>query len=394
MRTPVTGALSGRLALAFAGFIAFGALAQAQEAPPKQVGVVTMAAQDVPRVVTMPGRAVAGEEAQIRPRVGGMVTEILYQPGTPLEPGAPMFRIDATTYEAAVASARADLSSAQAALAQASSAFDRADRLQGSGSTVADVEMARSTMQQAAAAVEAAEAALRVAEAELGWTTITSPIAGLASVAEVSVGDLVTAAQADALATVTRLDPIDVDMYEPSARMMGVIEDVQSGRLQISGPIKATLTLEDGTEYAATGELLAPGFTVSTSTGAVDNRFRFENPGRKLLPGMFLRGQIELGTMRGFLVSQSAVTRDRSGQLSAWVVVDGKASQRMLTDAGTWDHSWIVVDGIAEGDLLIADGLSGLTEGAAVTGVPVTYDDAGVVRDEPAADAAPEAASE
>lgn len=364
--------------------------AQDGQMPPPAVGVVTVQPRQVPRIVTLPGRAVAQAEAAIRPRVGGLVTEILYQPGTALEQGAPMFRIDPTTYQANLSSAEANVASARAALTQAETSFSRTERLLGSGTTQAQVDESRATLEQARAALQGAEAALTLAQAELDWTTVTSPIDGMASVAAVSVGDLVTANQADALATVTRLDPIEVDMYEPSARMLSLREDISKGRLQLTEKIQATLTLETGETYAATGELVAPGFTVSTSTGAVDTRFRFDNPRRLLLPGMFLRGQINLGTTQGFLVTQNAATRDKTGQLSAWVVRDGKAVRVALTDNGTWQHHWIVTDGLEPGDLLAVDNLSALTEGAAVTTVPVTVDENGVVQEQPA-DKTPEA---
>lgn len=367
--------------LFLAGSLLAASMAFAQQMPPKNVGVVEMQLQEVPRIVTLPGRAVAGEAAEIKPRVSGLVTEILYRAGTPLEAGAAMFRIDATTYESSVISAEADVASARSAAVQAAAAHERTSRLQGSGTTQAQAEAALSEKEQSEARLMGAEAALAIARAELGWTVITSPIDGMASVAAVSVGDLVSAGQADALATVTRLDPIDVDMYEPSARILGVFDDIQSGKLQLHDSLKATLTLENGQTYDAMGELLAPGFTVSASTGAVDNRFRFENPERRLLPGMFVRGQIEMGVTHAFLVSQSAATRDRTGKLTAWVVEDGKVVQRILTDDGTWQHSWIVTEGLQEGDLLVADGLSGLVAGMEVATVPVEYDANGVVRD-------------
>ena len=364
-------------------FLSVPAMAQQADMPPPAVGVVTVQPRPVPRILTLPGRAVAQSQAAIRPRVGGLVTEILYQPGTALERGAPMFQIDPTPYEANLRSARAEVTSARAALTQAETSFSRTERLLGSGTTQAQVDESRATLEQAQAALQAAEAALSLAQAELDWTTVTSPIDGMASVAAVSVGDLVTANQADALATVTQLDPIDVDMYEPSARMLSLRDDISEGRLQMNDTIRATLTLETGETYAATGELVAPGYTVSTSTGAVDTRFRFDNPRRLILPGMFLRGQIDLGTTEAFLVTQSAATRDKTGQLKAWVIRDGKAVQVDLTDDGTWQHHWIVTDGLEPGDLLAVDNLAALTEGAAVTTVPVTLDENGVVVEQP-----------
>lgn len=345
--------------------------------------------QEVPRVMTLPGRAVAASAAGIRPRVGGIVTEILYQPGTALEAGAPMFRIDSVTYEANLASAEAQVASARAQLTQAEAAMRRAEQLLGSGTTQAQVETARASFEQADAAVESALAARRVAQSELDWTTVTSPIAGIASVADISVGDLVTAGQAAEMARVTQLDPIEVDMYEPSSRFLSVLNDIQSGRLRMNDELRATLTLENGQVYEALGTLVAPGVTVSASTGSIDSRFRFDNPEALILPGMFLRGQVELGAEDAILVSQSAASRDRIGVLSAWVVVDGKASQRQLTEDGTYQNHWIISHGIDEGDLLIVDGLAGLTEGAPVVPVPMNYDETGVLREAaPAADAA------
>lgn len=359
--------------------------ATAQQAmPPKQVGTVEMALQEVPRSVILPGRAVASEETAIRPRVSGVITKVLYKAGTALEPGAPMFQIDPTIYEAAVAQAEAKVVAARAVLQQAQLSFQRTSKLAGSGTTQAEVENARSALEQAEATLRAAEASLTLSQAELGWTTVTSPISGMASVAKVSVGDLVTAGQATALATVTRLDPIEVDMYEPSARLQQVYDDIASGRLRPYETLRAALTLENGQTYQAEGELVAPGFSVSTSTGSVDTRFRFENAEGRLLPGMFVRGTIELGLTDAFLVSQSATRRDRTGRLTAFVVEDGKAAQRILTEDGTYNHNWIVVEGLAEGDKLIVDGLTNLAAGMDVVPVPVEFDDKGVARALPA----------
>ena len=392
---PLARAIGGNLVLT-GMFATTAALAQdpGQAPPPRQVGVVEMQLQDVPRVVTLPGRAVASEQALIRPRVSGMITEILYQPGTLLQPGSPMFRLDATTYEANVISAEANVLSARAATTQAVSAYERVSRLQSSGSTRADLETAQSNMEQAQARLKAAEAALDIAQAELGWTVVTSPVSGMSSVADVSVGDLVTANQGQAMATVTRLDPIEVDMYEPSVRIQRLYGEIGAGRLKLNETLRATLTLETGETYAAVGELLAPGFTVSTTTGAVDNRYRFQNPDHRLLPGMFLRGQIELGTSKAFLVSQSAATRDRTGAMTVWVVENGAAVQRSVVDDGSHDGSWIVTQGLNPGDQVIVDSFTGLAPGTPVAPVPATFTAQGVASDAaaPAAAATPEAA--
>lgn len=390
--TPRRFSLVTLLALLLAGSVP-AQHARAQQAPeqagPQQVGVVTVESQPVPLISTLPGRAVATDSVAIRPRVDGFVTEILYRPGQPITTGTPMFRIDATTYEAELEQARANLASAQAAVPQAEAAYQRVRQLQGSAASRSSLEEAQAAMEQARAAAKSAEAAVTLAETRLSWTTITSPLDGLPSVAAVSPGDLVTAGQSTALATVTRLDPIDVDMYEPSARLQRMRERVESGEIQRSQSLNAQLTLENGMTYAARGEMVAPGYTVSTSTGAIDFRFRFENKERRILPGMFVRGQIEVGRIQAVLVPQMAATRGRDGTLTAWVAQDGKATRRILTEEGVHQNAWIVTAGLASGEALIVNGTSGLAEGAAVTPVPVQIDADGVVRDLPATATAP-----
>ncbi len=364
--------------------ISVAGLAHAQQIPamgPKQVGVVTVKNEAVPLISTLPGRAIARDAVDIRPRVEGFVTEVLYNPGRPITAGTPMVQIDRTVYDAAVDEARANLAAARAAVPQAEAAYERSRQLQGTGSSQAALEQAQAVMEQAQAAEKAAEAALKTAEARLSWTTITSPLDGLPSVANVSPGDLVSAGQSDALATVTQLDPIDVDMFEPSARLQRLRDRIESGQIKMSDGLKAQLTLENGVSYAATGELVAPGFTVSTSTGALDFRFRFENPQRRILPGMFVRGQIEIGQIQAILVPQMATTRGRDGTLSAWVVRDGKAVRSALTEEGVQNSNWIVTGGLEDGDLLIVNGTTGLSDGAEIAPVAVEIDADGVVRD-------------
>lgn len=380
MRRGLCGVIGAALVLA--GGIAFG---QAGPGPkgPRAVGVVTMTQQEVPRIFTLPGRAVAHQEADIRPRVEGIVTEILYEAGKPLAAGAPMFRIDPSAYQASLAQAEADVASASAVVPEAQAALDRAQRLLGSGSTQVTLESAQATLDQAKAALQSAEAAADLARMQLSWTTITSPIAGMASVAAVSVGDLVTAGQTTAMATVTQLDPIEVDVYETSARMLRMRAEIQAGKLLRNEKVQATLTLENGETFSSEGAMVAVGSTVSTTTGSVDFRFRFPNPDNRVLPGMFVRGQVALGHFRAYLVPQMAATRGNDGKLTAYVVVAGKTQARKLVDDGVYRNHWIVREGLAEGEQLVVNGLTGLTAGAEVAPVVVTVDDQGVARDLP-----------
>lgn len=355
---------------------------------PTKVGVMEMQREDVKRRAILPGRAVAFQEADIRPRVTGMVTEILYTPGQPIEVGTAMFRLDRASYEAAVDSARATIARSEAALVLAEAAATRARALEGSGSTRVTVESAEAEAAQARATLRGAEADLRVAEQQLGWTEITSPIPGIPGFPAVSVGDLVTNGQSDAMATVTTLDPIYIDLYEPSARLLSIREQVESGALKPEAQLEVTLTLENGRAHTGSGTLVAPSVNVSTTTGTRDMRFSFANPDGRILPGMFLRGEVVLGRMEAIRVPQRAATIGRNGVLSIFLAIEGKAQKIEVMPAGSDGNDWLITEGLDAGSQLIVDGLTNLRDGAEVETVPVSIDSAGVVRDEtPAADA-------
>ena len=209
-----------------------------------------------------------------------------------------------------------------------------------------------------------------------------SPIAGRADVATVSVGDLVTAGQADALTTIVQADPIYVDMMEASARILSVRKGIAEGVLKQNDALEATLTLENEEVFRGTGQLVTAGNSVSSSTGTVTIRFKFDNPQHVVIPGMFVRGEVVIGSIQAYLVPQLAATRENSGKLTAYVVgEDGTARQITLEDDGTYDNAWIVREGLSDGDQLIVDGLSSLRAGQAVTPVAATIDEDGVVRD-------------
>lgn len=347
---------------------------------PKEVGVITLSSQEAPRIYTLPGRAVAQEQTDIRPRISGVITEILYEPGKPIAAGAPMFRLDDVTARADLRAAEAAVASARAQLAARSNALARAEQLVGKGVTQADLETARAAAEQAAADLQSAEAQQELARTQLSWTTIASPIAGVAGLAQVSVGDLVTANQSDALARVTRLDPIEVDMFEPSARMLAIRDEIARGTLRAADEMNLTLTLENGATYAAKGSLVAEGSEVSTTTGTVDYRFRVANPDGRILPGMFLRGEAQVGVTEGILVPQLAASRDARGRLTVMIVEDGKAAARPITAEATYRNAWIVTEGLTDGAQLIVDGLTNLRPGAEVKPLPVIIDADGVIR--------------
>lgn len=341
---------------------------------PAEVGVITVAKQPVAETFELPGRAVAYQQVAIRPRVSGAVTAILYTPGQPLHMGDPLFQLDDASYVAAVASDKATLAQAEADLPVKQAAYDRTTKLVDQGYTRAEVESAQADFISAQATLDAAKAALAYAETELSWTTIRSPIEGVAEVRSVSVGDLVTVGQDSEMTTVTQLDPIYVDVLDTSTRLLDIRRRIDEGALTLNKTLNARLVLENGEVYTGAGQIVAPSSVISTSTGTFSVRFEFENPDRQILPGMFVHGTAELGTSDAWLVPQRATTLSATGELTAFVVEDGKAKLVTLAQTGTQGSYCVVEGGLADGDQLIVDGLKSLAAGADVKPVKVTLD--------------------
>lgn len=344
-----------------------------------EVGVVTLDREPVPFTTTVPGRAVAYQQVDIRPRVGGMISEIVYESGRPVAAGDVLFRIEDDTYRADVASAQAAVDLAQASVDAAQETVTRYENLLGTGVTAEDMATARVSLKQAEADRSSAQAALEVARLDLERTEITSPISGYATVPTVSVGALVTENQTDALTTVTRLDPIYVDVAESSRRVGEIRNRFDTGSLQRGDRLEINLELETGDTYSGEGEMVSPGTTVSTTTGTTEMRLRFENAERRIMPGQYLRVDITIGTIQAVLVPQGATSRASNGELTVFVAVDGLAEERVLEDQGSYRNAWVVTEGVEAGESLIVDGLSNLQDGAAVSTLPVTISEDGVV---------------
>lgn len=369
-------ALAGVLNLAALPAVAQGPAAQAA----LQAGVVTLHREAVPVTVPLTGQAAARSEAEIRPLVDGIVTDILYQAGGEVKVGAPLFRIDPRSYQAELDSARAELESAQAALPAAQATVKRYEGLVGTGVTQADLDTARAQLLQDQAAVSRAEAAVDTAQINLERTTITSPIEGVAGIPEASVGDLVTSGQSEGLTTVTTLNPIYVDLSAASSQMLQARTRIANGDMDPGDELHISIRLENGEVYDGTGTVIAISSTVSTTTGTIRIRVEFDNPDRLILPGMFVRASVTLGTADAFLIPQRAASLEPDGTISVWTVdAEGKAAQTNVTPIGSSDNAWIVTQGLDDAPQVIVDNLEAISAGATITPVPVQVGAGGII---------------
>ncbi|MFN3509607.1 MAG: efflux RND transporter periplasmic adaptor subunit [Allorhizobium sp.] len=364
------------------------------ERPPAAVSVVVMKKAPQTLTTTLPGRATAFQTAEIRPRVSGVIKEIAFKEGSDVKEGDLLFKIEDDTYRAAQAQAQASLQKAEAGVPTAQSNLARQERLVGSGATQVELENARVTLLQAEADVAQARAALRSADIELALTEIRAPFEGVTAASRYSVGNVVTANQTDSLMTLRRLDPIYIELTESSVNLLRLREAINSGRINRNenGAADIRLTLEDGHEYPVVGKLDMSEMAVSQTTGTYSIRAVFDNPDGLILPGMYVRAKVTVGTESGFLIPQRAATRSANGQLSAkFVTADNKVETRIFDEAQVSGANWLVASGINDGDKLIVDGFQWIGDGAPVQPIEAQIDENGIVQETAAPDAAPAA---
>lgn len=378
-----------------------GLAQQEGEMPPPAVTVVTLEAKDVTLTVTLPGRVVASAEADLRPQVNGLITERLFDEGSTVEDGDPLYRIDPRSYQAAVAQAEASLAQAKA---QAESARRDAERV----AALRDRRVASEQNQDSAiaardaaeAAVKAAEAQLQAAQIDLDRTTITAPIDGVIGLAQASQGALVTASQATPLAVIRRIDPVHVDVTQSAAEIIRWQRQGAQAALPEGADRTVTLHLADGTEFENTGSLTAAEPHVDETTGVVTLRMEFANSDNLLLPGMYVLAEIPQAQLQDVILApQEGVTRDRRGRPVAMVVNDENiVEMRQLEIVQDRGNSWVVREGLEDGDRLIVAGFQRIGEGMPVTpeerGEEPPADEAAAPQEEGAAPEASEGATD
>lgn len=350
--------------------------------PPPEVDVVTIHPQAVSLTTELPGRTSPYRVAEIRPQVGGVILRRMFIEGSDVKVGQQLYQIDPAPYRASLASARATLAHAQAAVTSARLTVNRYKPLvQAHAVSRQDYDNAVASLQQSEADVASGKAAVQTAEINLGYTKMLSPILGRTSRSSVTEGALVTAGQSTSLVTVTQLDPIYVDVTQPTTMLLRLKRELARGQLKSTGrnQVQVSLVLEDGTEYDQPGKLQFSEVTVDQSTGSVTLRAVFPNPHGLLLPGMFVRERIEEGVNeQALLVPQQAVSHNQRGEATALVVTpDNKVEPRILKTNRAIGDKWLVSGGLKDGDRVIVAGVLKVRPGMTVRPKEMAVSDAG-----------------
>ncbi|HEY6124434.1 MAG TPA: efflux RND transporter periplasmic adaptor subunit [Steroidobacteraceae bacterium] len=363
-----------------------------QQPPPPEVGVVVVQGGPVPLVREASGRLAPTRASDVRARVPGVLQKRIYKEGSMVKEGDPLVIIDTAPYRAALAQANAALEQAEASATNAKVTADR-NRELAKQNLVSRMQLddSQALERSSAAQVSAARAQVQTARINLGYATITAPISGRASQMRVLEGALVGQGEATLLTTIEQVDPIYVFFDQPASDFERLQRAQASGAVTLAQGNLAEVRLlrADGSLYDEKGTLDFSDYSVNPTTGAVAFRGKVANPGRVLLPGMYVNVRLSVGTLnKGYRVPQLAVQRDGQGPYVLVVGADGMVAQKRVQTASVVDNDWVISDGLADGDQVIVNNLQKIGPG-----MPVKAKPAGAAEPEkPAAAPAPAAA--
>jgi membrane fusion protein (multidrug efflux system) len=343
------------------GLTACGDKADPNAEKPVPVTTRTVAVSSAPIVLEAVGRTEGSKEVEIRARVSGIVQKHLYNEGSFVRAGAPLFQIERAPFEIALAQAKAAADQAEATSDQARREADRVAGLLANAAVSKRIaEEAATAYRSATAQLAAARATVREAELNLSYTSVVAPIAGVTGRAQHSEGSLVTAnTDSSLLTTISQTEPVWVRF---------ALSEAEHESLRRAGDEKSIveLVLANGQTYGERGRLNFAGSTVDQTLGTVQLRAEFPNPKLMILPGQFATVRLDAGTQQVLTVPQTAVLQGNQGRFVWTVGADGKAAQRPV-EVGDWvGQDWIIRKGLNDGDTVILDNLMKLNPGVAV----------------------------
>jgi len=365
---PATRKLHALGVLIVALIICVGCSSNAEKPAPPPPGVtVTPAIQkDVPIHQEWVGTMLGNVDADIRPKVDGFLLSRLYTEGSYIEKGAPMFQLDKRQAQAAVEQAQGNLERARASLGQAQIDVRRYTPLVAQRAvSQAELDKALSSETAGKAGVDANQAVLDNAKLNLGWTTVTSPISGIAGVSKVQIGDLMT--PITVMTTISSVNPIYVDFNVAEQDYLRFVRE-KTGR---SAGQDLELILGDGTVYPRRGHALFVNREVDSRTGTIQVRGEFSNPGNVMRPGQYarIRAVTEL-RKSAVLIPQQAVSELQGVYQVGVVSADNKVTIKTVKLGPQSDDMWVVESGLQAGDNVVIDGLQRIKTGMTVAPTP------------------------
>ncbi|WP_114972967.1 efflux RND transporter periplasmic adaptor subunit [Rhodoferax ferrireducens] len=349
--------------------------------PPPEVAVVTVQAKAQPVEQEYVGQTAGSRETEVRARVAGILQKRLYEEGTTVKAGTPLFQIDPATFQTQLASAEAAVAVAEARLNQARRDAARLGPLAAENAiSQKEFDDSKSALETAQASLKQATAQAQEARLNLGYTRVVAPIGGTTGSAAKSDGSLVSAGDS-LLTTLVQTNPMYVNFSISENDLLRMTRQVSSGQLTVPGKRAAngslgftvTVRLADGSLYPRSGKLNFASERVNPQTGSFDARAEIPNPDGSLRPGQFVRVVLGGASRPNTLsVPQRAVIDSPMGKMVFVVTPDNKLAPHPVELDGWTQGEWIVSKGLKDGDRVLVDGFIKAHE-PGMTVKPVPY---------------------
>lgn len=332
---------------------------QAKVAPAK-VSILNLQPQSVNFSENLPARVQAFRTAEIRPQVGGIIEKVLFTQGSEVKAGQALYKINSETFQADVNSNQASLNKAEAEVARLKVQLERYEQLLPSNAiSKQDVSNAQAAYRQALADVAQMKALLTRQNLNLQYATVRAPISGRIGQSFVTEGALVSQGDTNTMATVQQIDKVYVDVKQSISEYERLQTALQSGELSANNEKTVRISNSHGQPYKVSAKMLFEDINVDPETGDVTIRIEVQNPERKLLPGMYVRVNIDRASVpQALLVPAQAIQRNINGEPQVYVInAKGAADIRPIELGQQYEQFYIVSKGLKAGDKVVVEGI-------------------------------------
>ncbi len=342
-----------------------------QARPPTPVSVIEIKPENTPATFEFTGKTASSQQVEINARVEGYLDKIAYVEGSLVKTGQLLFQLDPKQFQAALASAKANLAQQEALLTRARQTLARVKPLAKQNAvSQQDLDNATANVLASEAQVQAAKASVEQAQLNLGYTTIKSPLNGLSSSANYREGALIRAGGSGSqLTTIVQIDPMWVNFGVGENEVLKIRAQQEAGQLSRPGlsKVQVDLILADGATYPQKGQITFMDPVINAQTGTYNIRAVVPNPDNQLSPGQFVRVQLR-GAVRpnAIMVPQVAVMQGPSGKFVFVVGPDNTARPTPIQVGDWYGDQWIINSGLQAGDRVVVDGAVRLQPGASV----------------------------
>ncbi|MDA7414836.1 efflux RND transporter periplasmic adaptor subunit [Xenophilus arseniciresistens] len=326
------------------------------------VGHATVQPADLPVTLDALGTVTPLVTVTLTPQVGGVLTEVLFQEGQDVKKGQLLARIDPRAYEQALMQAQGTRARDEAQLDAARVTLARYRTLLGQDSIARqEVDTQAALVKQLEAAVLGDKAAEAAARLNLEHTRLVSPVTGRIGLRTVDPGNMVTANSSTGIATITQMNPIDVEFSVPQDR----VPDIQ-GQVQAQAALKVDAMDRTRTQVLDSGRFLTLNNVIDTTTGTVKAKARFGNDKGSLFPNQFVNVRLTLRTDRALVVPVTAVRTGPQGPFVYVIGEDSRVAMRPVKRGESTVQVVAITEGLKEGERVVTEGGDRLSDGSLV----------------------------